>query len=108
TTFAENPGRTRSDCHAWSAAPNYDFLSLVAGVVPDAPGFRRVRVAPSPGPLRQVRAVVAHPRGEIIVELAREARGIAGTVTLPEGVEGVFEWEGKEVSLHPGSQNVRF
>ncbi len=34
TTFAENPEPTRSDCHAWSAAPNYQFLSTVLGVNP--------------------------------------------------------------------------
>ncbi len=107
TTFAENPGRTRSDCHAWSAAPNYDFLSLVAGVVPDAPGFRRVKVAPSLGPLTRAKAVVAHPDGEIVVELRRTGEnGISGTVTLPEGVPGVFEWNGKSIPLAEGSQAV--
>jgi len=25
TTFAENPDPTRSDCHVWSASPDYDF-----------------------------------------------------------------------------------
>ncbi|MEZ4828681.1 MAG: hypothetical protein R3C61_20710 [Bacteroidia bacterium] len=30
TTFAEKPDPTRSDCHAWSASPNYDLLATVA------------------------------------------------------------------------------
>ncbi|HEX7071914.1 MAG TPA: family 78 glycoside hydrolase catalytic domain [Rhodothermales bacterium] len=107
TTFAENPGRTRSDCHAWSAAPNYDFLSLVAGVVPDAPGFRRVRVAPSLGPLTRVKAVVAHPAGAVEVALERSGpAGISGTVTLPDGVEGTFEWNGREVGLVGGANEI--
>ncbi|UZJ65070.1 hypothetical protein OKW96_01940 [Sphingobacterium sp. KU25419] len=25
STFSENPDPTRSDCHAWSSSPNYDF-----------------------------------------------------------------------------------
>ena len=31
-TFAEKPDPTRSDSHAWSAPPNYNFLALVAGI----------------------------------------------------------------------------
>ena len=37
TTFAENPDPTRSDCHAWSSSPNYDFLATICGVKPGAP-----------------------------------------------------------------------
>ena len=32
TTWAENPEPTRSDCHAWSAHPNFDLLATVAGI----------------------------------------------------------------------------
>ncbi|RYG15015.1 MAG: alpha-L-rhamnosidase, partial [Chitinophagaceae bacterium] len=34
TTFAENPDPSRSDCHAWSASPNYDFLATICGITP--------------------------------------------------------------------------
>jgi len=40
TTWAESPEPTRSDSHAWSAHPNYDLLTIVAGVHPKSPGFR--------------------------------------------------------------------
>ncbi|HVZ26275.1 MAG TPA: hypothetical protein VG842_09485, partial [Sediminibacterium sp.] len=33
TTFAENPDPTRSDCHAWSASPLYDFLATICGIM---------------------------------------------------------------------------
>ena len=44
TTFAERPEPTRSDCHAWSASPNYDLLATVCGIRPGGPGFRSVRI----------------------------------------------------------------
>jgi alpha-L-rhamnosidase len=44
TTFAEKPDPTRSDCHAWSASPNYDFLATVAGIEPALPGFKTVKI----------------------------------------------------------------
>ncbi|NJK96175.1 MAG: hypothetical protein HC905_15805 [Bacteroidales bacterium] len=46
TTFAENPEPTRSDCHAWSASPNYDLLATVLGVEPGSPGFKSVTINP--------------------------------------------------------------
>ncbi|HET7345950.1 MAG TPA: hypothetical protein VFJ10_01375, partial [Acidobacteriaceae bacterium] len=46
STWAEKPEPTRSDCHAWSASPNYDLLTLVAGIRPAAPGFSRVMIEP--------------------------------------------------------------
>ena len=39
STWAEKPEPTRSDSHAWSASPNYDLLTIVAGIRPGAPGF---------------------------------------------------------------------
>jgi hypothetical protein len=35
---------SRSDCHAWSAHPNYDLLTIVAGIKPGAPGFKKARI----------------------------------------------------------------
>ncbi|MCE9616144.1 MAG: family 78 glycoside hydrolase catalytic domain [Lentisphaerae bacterium] len=52
TTFPEIPSPdTRSDCHAWSASPIYEFLACVLGVQPGAPGFRALTLRPHPGPL---------------------------------------------------------
>ena len=41
TTWAEQPEPMRSDSHAWSAHPNYDFLTIVAGIRPATPPPRR-------------------------------------------------------------------
>lgn len=75
STFAENPEPTRSDCHAWSSSPNYDFLATILGVEPDAPGFASVRIEPHPGHLNRISGVVPHPQGDIRVELRRTQPG---------------------------------
>jgi alpha-L-rhamnosidase len=46
TTWAETADpTTRSDCHAWSASPNYELFRTVLGIDSAAPGFRRVNPA---------------------------------------------------------------
>lgn len=101
TTFAEKPDPTRSDCHAWSASPNYDFLSTVAGIEPAAPGFESVKIAPHLGPLEQIKGSMPHPQGTIRFDLKRNGKdGLRGKVELPEGLKGYFNWGGEEIPLH--------
>ncbi len=106
TTWAETPEPTRSDAHAWSAHPNYDLLSIVAGIRPDAPGFKRVRIAPHLEGLTTLDASMPHSKGKIEVSYRRTQEGIHANVTLPAGLSGVLEWGGHEFSLYPGQQTV--
>jgi hypothetical protein len=109
TTVPETPEPTRSDSHAWSAHPNYGLLATVLGVRPAEPGFKSVRIAPNLGPLQRAEGRVPHPRGEIVVRLARTGGGgLRGEVTLPEGLTGVLAWGGKETALRAGRQEVSF
>ena len=107
TTFAERPDPTRSDCHAWSASPLYEFLATVCGVEPASPGFKTVRIEPHLGYLKHVQGVVPHPAGEIKVALTRAGNGIQGEITLPPGLGGEFLWQGKVIPLRPGTQTVK-
>jgi len=109
TSVPENPEPTRSDTHAWSAHPNYGLLATVLGVCPSSPGFRTVSIAPALGPLRRAEGRVPHPLGDIDVQLVREGtRGLRAEVTLPRGLSGVFEWQGRRRPLHEGRQIIRF
>jgi len=106
TTWAEQPEPTRSDSHAWSAHPNYDLLTIVAGIRPASPGFRTVTVEPHLAALKHVSATMAHPDGEIKVEYVTKSGTVAATVSLPASISGTLLWGGKNYSLHPGSQNI--
>jgi hypothetical protein len=102
TTCTEVFGPSRSDCHAWGSSPNIFLLSSVLGIQPASPGFRSVCIAPHLGPLTSVQGSVLTPRGTITVEIAPPT----GRVQLPEGVEGVFTWEGREITLLPGGNDL--
>lgn len=107
TTFAENPDPTRSDCHAWSSSPNYDFLSTICGIMPASPGFASVRIQPALGELTQAEGVMPHPAGDIHVSLQRKGNtGIEADIVLPSKLTGEFVWKGRTVKLKPGQQKI--
>ena len=95
----------RSDCHAWGSHPLYFTRTGLAGIRPDAPGFARVRIAPAPGVLKEIRASVPHPDGKVAVNLTFEDGIVRGSVETP--VPGVFVWQGRETSLVPGLNKLQ-
>jgi hypothetical protein len=100
TTFGEQDGNPRSECHPWSATPVFELLTTVAGIQPGEAGFKTVRIAPSLGSLRHVEAAMPHPLGMIEVSFDRVgASGLKGSIHLPPGLTGEFVWRGKKTVL---------
>jgi len=106
TTWAESPEPTRSDSHAWSAHPNYDFLRIVAGIRPGSAGFEKVVMEPHLGALNNVKTATPIPRGMVEVEYVRGAGGVEARMKLPAGVGGELLWRGRQFSLHGGEQTI--
>jgi alpha-L-rhamnosidase len=107
TTFAENPEPTRSDCHAWSASPNYDFLATICGIMPSKAGFKEVVIQPSLGELTKVQGKMPHPLGMIEVSFQRKNKaGVVGEIILPRGLSGRFVWQGQVIGLKEGAQII--
>ncbi len=109
TTWAENPEPARSDCHAWSASPNFELFRTVLGVDTAAPGFKKVSIRPFLGDLKEVSGSVPHPNGTIQVRLLRRgSEGIHAEIELPSGTPGIFAWAGRTKELSPGRNVVDF
>lgn len=110
STFPETlEPNVRSDCHAWSASPCYDFLATVCGIDAEKPGFRSVRITPNLGDLTNVSAVVPHPKGEIKVSYKKIPGGkFQADIELPEGLTGHFVSNGKSVALRSGRQTFSY
>jgi alpha-L-rhamnosidase len=108
TTFSEmgNTAKDRSDCHAWSAHPGMEFISVIAGIAPASPGFSKVRIQPSFNNLNRIKASMPHPAGKIEVDLKKTGNVVKGTVTIPEKTGGEFIWNGRKVLLKPGKQII--
>jgi hypothetical protein len=109
TTTPENPPPSRTDSHAWAAHPNHGLLATVLGIRPGEPGFRSVVIAPHLGSLQRAEGRMPHPNGMIEVKLRRIGEdtrqdGIEARITLPAGLGGVLDWNGKRVAVGPGTQ----
>jgi hypothetical protein len=104
TTWAEQPEPSRSDSHAWSAHPNFDFLTVVAGIRPKGPGYSAVTIDPHLGPLHHVIAAVPIHKGLVEVKYDVDGSGLHAEVNLPPELTGEFIWKGKTRSLHAGHQ----
>ena len=46
TTCPETPSNSRSECHAWSALPMYELISVMGGIRREAGSPARVEVCP--------------------------------------------------------------
>ena len=86
-----------SDSHAGSAHPNYDLLTIVAGIHPKSPGFQSVSIEPHFGNLQRVNAALPIPQGMLEVQLNRTAAGVTAGVTT--GVSGELIWKGNKHAL---------
>ena len=110
STFPETLAPTvRSDCHAWSSSPCYDFLATVCGIEPASAGFTAVRISPNLGELKQVSGEVPHPLGPIKVNFKLERSGsYLAKIELPPNLKGSFVFKDKTIELKAGLQEFRF
>lgn len=107
TTWAEisDHNNARSDCHAWGASPNIEFMRVVLGINSDAPGFSKLRIEPHPGKLTHVQGTMPHPRGEISANYSLIKGKWKIEISIPD-VAGILVWKGREYKLNAGELNT--
>ena len=107
TTFAEKDTEPRSECHAWSASPCFDFLHTVAGIRPGKPGFKTVIIEPNLGQLESIKVKFPHPNGIIELHIQKETgKPSQAFIRMPDKVQGEFIWKGNRSPLLPGYQEI--
>ncbi len=105
TTWGETSdvNGTRSDCHAWGASPNIELFRTVLGIDSDAVAFKKVKIEPHLGSLKEIGGTIPHPAGAVQVHYKVSGNSLRATVDLPEGVDGTFIWKGQRHPLHGGN-----
>lgn len=101
TTAMEAPEPSRSDCHAWSASMNIEFLRMVLGIHSDAPAFGKVLITPALGKLTEASGSMPHPLGDIQVSY-KKGNKLEANITLPAGLTGTLRYQGKDYALKGG------
>ncbi|MEQ1588457.1 MAG: alpha-L-rhamnosidase C-terminal domain-containing protein, partial [Cyclobacteriaceae bacterium] len=99
-------GVDRSECHAWSASPDFEMLATFAGIQPQTPGFKKVIIRPLLQKLESVKGSIPHWAGELAVDFQKSGNQLTGTVTLPATITGRLEWNGKVVELKSGDNKI--
>ena len=97
---------SRSDCHGWGAHVLFHLYATILGVRPTAPGFAQLEIAPSPGVLKNINAVLPHPNGVIKAVLKFEGQNVTGVITLPKGASGIFKFAGKTRKIKAGRNKI--
>ncbi len=86
TSWCENPGQPRSECHGWSSAPVYEFSAMVLGVYPTEDGYKSVRIRPHIQDLglTWAKGTIPTPDGQISVAWGIKDGTFTIDVALPE------------------------
>lgn len=101
TAWVEDPFRQRSDCHGWGAVALYEFPAEILGIQPEQPGYKKIVVAPKPGPLTWAEGTAMTAHGPVHVKWKIEKdnkfrlsiqgpQGIPVRVEMPNGSEHNF------------------
>lgn len=89
--------------HAWSGGPLTLLSQKVCGIEPIEPAFKRFRIAPQLGILKEASAVVPTLFGDIKVDIKRKGHRISVQVTVPQGTKALVVFpDGKKKELSPG------
>jgi len=93
-------------CHAWSASPNFEILATIAGIESASPEFTTVTIRPQFQKVDGIIASVPHWAGGIVVMLGVKNKELKGGISLPKGITGKLEWEGRIIELREGDNKI--
>jgi len=105
TTWAETSdiNGSRSDCHAWGASPNIEVYRTILGIDSDAPGFKKVKITPHLGNIKEISGQMPHPKGMLHVAYKKNGNKWTITIVLPKTVTGQLIWKNKIYALQSGN-----
>lgn len=107
TTWCENPDDPRSECHAWSCAPLYEFSANVLGVKHSP--HDEIIIVPKPLGLEWAKGNVPTRFGNVFVEWKQNAKGFSITVTSPEGIVKKLSLpDGRQLEFTDGKKTVSY
>lgn len=109
TTCPEEPQNERSECHAWSALPIYEFMRSIAGVHAEQGDWNSIIIQPHLNDLPDLEGCASTPKGSVEFSYRREEGRWSYKIRIPEGVTGCFiAPDGEQSELKAGQWNSGF
>ena len=103
TTLPEEPGVTRSDCHAWGSLMLYEFPRRILGVEAAEPGYESIRIRPLARYVKRASGKAYTPVGEVHVAYTSREEGFWIQVENHTGKSCVlFLPDGTQVNIGSG------
>ncbi len=87
TTCPEEPHHPRSECHAWSALPLYEFMRTLAGIRQES---GKIIIQPRLFDLLDLNGTAITPMGEVQYHYQNDQSVRQYDITLPEKTEGLL------------------
>ncbi|MEI2396175.1 alpha-L-rhamnosidase C-terminal domain-containing protein [Paenibacillus phytohabitans] len=94
TTLPETPTEPRSDCHAWSALPIYEFTHCLLGLKSTQPGWRELAIEPNTLDLPEMRGEISTPVGVVSLAWVRTETSFTISGKVPDGIPLTVRWSG--------------
>ena len=108
TTWPEDPSFGRSECHAWSCAPNYEMMTSILGVSASSPGCKSLIIKPRCGNLRWAKGIIPIPQGEVKISWRKENSHFSLKAEIPEGTTAlVILPDGSQHSIKSGRSELK-
>ena len=95
--LGENPGITSFNHYAFGCVDNW-ILSYICGILPEEPGFRKIRIEPHLGKLKQLERNLRSPYGLIRVKIQEDVL----SVTIPCNTTASVIWGDSEQNIGSG------
>lgn len=109
TSCPEEPMNARSDNHAWSALPLYEFIRVIAGIRSEGDGWEYVQICPHMDYLPDLKGEVVTPKGVIRFAYQREGDKTEYQISLPERLAGKFVYpDRREEVLGEGTKEILY
>lgn len=94
TTWPEDPVTCRSECHAWSAVPLYEYTACGLGLTPAAPGFSKLRVSPKMFWLKRFGGQIETPVGRVSIDWKIEGQVLSLSLETEHPMTVVWDLPG--------------
>ena len=102
TTCPEVPVNSRSECHAWSAQPIYEFIHHILGLCIEEAGWEKISISPDFSVLKNMIGQLVTPMGILKFMVKKTNEKVRIELDIPKGINSSLCLGREKVILHAG------